>query len=113
MRAARMNTAADLVEQSVHETLTYYAFPDIHWHKIRATDVIDKSFVSSVLILYGRDAQRNGIGFEALQPIYEGTAGSRPPRLRSLGGRTFQAATECSYLSRLVQPRALPGCGAP
>ena len=26
-----MNTAADLVEQSVHETLTYYAFPDIHW----------------------------------------------------------------------------------
>ena len=29
-----MNTAADLVERSVHETLTYYAFPDIHWHKI-------------------------------------------------------------------------------
>ena len=27
-----MNTAADLVERSVHETLTYYAFPDIHWH---------------------------------------------------------------------------------
>ena len=25
-----MNTAADLVERSVHETLTYYAFPDIH-----------------------------------------------------------------------------------
>ena len=25
--AARMNTAADLVERSVHETLTYYAFP--------------------------------------------------------------------------------------
>ena len=26
LRAARMNTAADLVERSVHETLTYYAF---------------------------------------------------------------------------------------
>jgi hypothetical protein len=25
-----MNTAADLVERSVSETLTYYAFPDIH-----------------------------------------------------------------------------------
>ncbi|MGC1997086.1 MAG: IS256 family transposase [Pseudolabrys sp.] len=31
LRAARMNTAADLVERSVSETLTYYAFPDIHW----------------------------------------------------------------------------------
>ena len=35
LRAARMNTAADLVERSVSETLTYYAFPDIHWQKIR------------------------------------------------------------------------------
>ena len=34
-RTARMNTAADLVERSVSETLTYYAFPDIHWQKIR------------------------------------------------------------------------------
>ena len=33
LRAARMNTAADLVERSVHETLTYYAFPDVHWQK--------------------------------------------------------------------------------
>ena len=24
------------------ETLTYYAFPDIHWQKIRTTDVFDK-----------------------------------------------------------------------
>jgi putative transposase len=32
-----MNTAADLVEASVYETLTYYAFPDIHWQKIRTT----------------------------------------------------------------------------
>ena len=44
LRAARMNTAADLVERSVHETLTYYAFPDIHWQKIRTTDEIDKRF---------------------------------------------------------------------
>ena len=29
LRAGRMNTAADLVERSVHETLTYYAFSDI------------------------------------------------------------------------------------
>ena len=42
LRAAKMNTAADLVERSVSETLTYYAFPDIHWQKIRTTDEIDK-----------------------------------------------------------------------
>jgi len=30
LRSARMNTAADLVERSVQETLTYYAFPDVH-----------------------------------------------------------------------------------
>ena len=30
-----MGKAAELVEQAVDETLTYYAFPDIHWHKIR------------------------------------------------------------------------------
>src|SRR6201987_3125177 len=44
LRAARMNTAADLVERRVSETLTYYAFPDIHWQKIRTTDEIDKQF---------------------------------------------------------------------
>ena len=34
LRAGKMNKAAELVEQAIHETLTYYAFPDIHWQKI-------------------------------------------------------------------------------
>ena len=38
LRASKMGKAADLVEQSVHETLNYYAFPDIDWQKIRTTD---------------------------------------------------------------------------
>ena len=42
LRAARMNTAADLVERSVSETLTYYAFPDIHW-KIRTNNPLGGS----------------------------------------------------------------------
>ena len=42
LRAARMNTAADLVEQSVYETLTYYAFPDIHWQKIRTNNPLER-----------------------------------------------------------------------
>ena len=42
LRAARMNTAADLVEGSVSETLTYYAFPDIHWQKIRTNNPLER-----------------------------------------------------------------------
>ena len=38
LHAAKMHTAADLVERSVSETLTYYAFPDIHWQKIRTNN---------------------------------------------------------------------------
>ncbi len=39
---AKMSKAADLVEQSVHETLTYYAFPDIHWQKIRTNNPLER-----------------------------------------------------------------------
>src|SRR3954452_7380452 len=42
LRAGRMNAAANLVERSVHETLTYYAFPDIHWHKIRTNNPLER-----------------------------------------------------------------------
>ena len=37
-----MNTAADLVERSVSEMLTYYAFPDIHWRKIRTNNPLER-----------------------------------------------------------------------
>ena len=37
-----MNAAADLVERSVQETLTYYAFPDIHWQKIRTNNPLER-----------------------------------------------------------------------
>src|SRR6478736_6182423 len=36
LRAARMNTAADLVERCVHETLTYY------WQKIRTNNPLER-----------------------------------------------------------------------
>ena len=32
----------DLDELSVHETLTYYAFPYIHWHKIRTNNPLER-----------------------------------------------------------------------
>jgi len=43
LRASRMAKAADLVEQAVHETLTYYAFPDIHWRKIRTNNPLERN----------------------------------------------------------------------
>ena len=58
LRAARMNTAADLVEASVYETLTYYAFADIHWQKIRTTDEIDKSFLLRDLLFWRSTGDR-------------------------------------------------------
>lgn len=42
LRLLKMGKAADLVEQSVHETLTYYAFPDIHWQKIRTNSPLER-----------------------------------------------------------------------
>jgi transposase-like protein len=47
LRAGKMSKAADIIEHTVQETLTYYAFPDIHWQKIRTTDVFDKRFCGS------------------------------------------------------------------
>jgi putative transposase len=42
LRLLKMGKAADLVEQAVHETLTYYAFPDIHWQKIRTNNPLER-----------------------------------------------------------------------
>jgi putative transposase len=43
LRASKMGKAADLVEQAVHETLTYYyGFPDIHWQKIRTNNPLER-----------------------------------------------------------------------
>ena len=42
LRASKMGKAADLVEQAVHETLTYYGFPDIHWRKIRTNNPLER-----------------------------------------------------------------------
>ena len=42
LRQARMGAAAELVENGVQETLTYYAFPDIHWQKIRTNNPLER-----------------------------------------------------------------------
>jgi putative transposase len=42
LRASKMSKAAALVEQAVNEMLTYYAFPDIHWQKIRTNNPVER-----------------------------------------------------------------------
>ena|SRR5262249_9809248 len=49
LAALRLTRAAELVGAAVEETLTYYAFPEEHWRRIRTTDVIDKPFRAGFL----------------------------------------------------------------
>jgi len=37
LRGLRLSRAAELVEATVEETLTYYAFPEEHWRRIPPT----------------------------------------------------------------------------
>ena len=42
LRRQKMTKAASLIEESIGETLTYYAFPDIHWRKIRTNNPLER-----------------------------------------------------------------------
>jgi putative transposase len=42
LRGLRMARAAELVEAHVDETLTYYAFPDCHWIKLRTNNPLER-----------------------------------------------------------------------
>ena len=42
LRAQHLTRAADLIEDSIGETLTYYRFPDSHWRKIRTNNPLER-----------------------------------------------------------------------
>ena len=42
LRRQRLPKAAQLIEESIGETLTYYAFPDGHWRKIRTNNPLER-----------------------------------------------------------------------
>ena len=42
LRRQRMGHAAELVDAHVAETLTYYAFPDCHWIRIRTNNPLER-----------------------------------------------------------------------
>ena len=41
LRRQRMGKAADLLEERIQETLTFYAFPDSHWIKLRTNNPLE------------------------------------------------------------------------
>ena len=42
LRALRLGKAADLVEERIQETLSYYAFPDCHWRKLMTNNPLER-----------------------------------------------------------------------
>jgi putative transposase len=42
LRTMRLSKAADLAEAGVSETLTYYAFPEEHWRRIRTNNPLER-----------------------------------------------------------------------
>src|ERR1044071_8574932 len=42
LRGLRLARAAELVETAVEETLTYYAFPEEHWRRIRTNNPLER-----------------------------------------------------------------------
>jgi transposase-like protein len=42
LRTLRLIRAAEIVETAVEETLTYYAFPEEHWRRIRTNNPLER-----------------------------------------------------------------------
>lgn len=42
LKAMKLRAAAELVENSIHETLAYYAYPPQHWLKIRTNNPMER-----------------------------------------------------------------------
>ena len=42
LRAMKLIRAAELLEEHGHETLTYYAYPDSHWIKLRTNNPLER-----------------------------------------------------------------------
>ena len=42
LKAMKLKAAAELVDTSIHETLTYYAYPPQHWLKIRTNNPMER-----------------------------------------------------------------------
>ena len=42
LRGMRLRTAADLVDERIEQTLTYYGYPSAHWRKLRTNNPLER-----------------------------------------------------------------------
>ena len=42
LKAHKLWTAAEIIEKTAHETLSYYAFPSEHWRRIRTNNPLER-----------------------------------------------------------------------
>jgi hypothetical protein len=129
LRAGRMSKAADLVEQTVHETLTYYDFPDIHWQKIRTNNPLERimkeirrrtrvvaHFRRSVVSQPGCCPPAPHRRYDMVgQMLHEHAANLRTAVLRNRSRRLIKCAKDCeqyrfawtsSAMGSLIEPSA-------
>jgi putative transposase len=102
LRASKMSKAADLVEQRVRETPTYYAFPDIHRQKIRTNNPLERIM---------RETRRRTRVVGAF-PDSQSCLNLAAARLRYIAGTAW--STKCyvnmqpSYQPRVMLTEAVP-----
>jgi putative transposase len=100
VRAGTACKAADLVEQAVHETLTYYAFPDIHWQKIRTNNPLERIM---------KEIRRRARVVGAF-PDCQSCLNLAAARLRYIAGTTWSA--KCYMNMRPLYQPQVPETGA-
>ena len=42
LRAMKLKSAAEIIEQKATETLTYYSYPSTHWRQIRTNNPLER-----------------------------------------------------------------------
>ena len=81
LREQRLTKAADLIEASVEETLTYYGFPEEHWRRIRTNNPLERIL---------REIRRRTRVVGAF-PDGESALNLAPARLRHIAGSEWSA----------------------
>jgi len=84
LHGLRLTKAAELAQAAVEETLTYYAFPEEHWRRIRTNNPLERLL---------REIRRRTRVVGAF-PDGESALNLAAARLRHVAGTTWQAISE-------------------
>ena len=93
----KYDKAADCLAKDRQALLAFYDFPAEHWKHLRTTDEIDKRFLSSRGMFFGRGRPRGEarrVGCKRRRAAYSILAELRRSRTSFLRGRTFQRSTK-------------------